>query len=247
MIVVFLFIVIIGYLIYLKGGYNFDNFSYDIENKTEEKIYKVKDLKKVNIIFFDTETNGLEKESSVLSIAALKGYIDLESGSFVEKERYQRYYYPKEAFNEEAININGLSEVEIDRLRENKKANYSKYFSEDLCSFYEFIEGVEHFVAHNIKFDSMFIKKPLKVKFCTMLTNTSIVKAKRFRNGKYKWPKLEEAAEYFNVGINHENLHDSLYDVKLTVKVFESMLKHRRGKEYTKRFLIENKSYLIEI
>ena len=44
MIFVFIFIVYLGYLIYLKGGYDFNSTLKD-----EEKIYKIKDKDKDNL------------------------------------------------------------------------------------------------------------------------------------------------------------------------------------------------------
>lgn len=221
----------------------------DIDKTTIHKTSNnfVEKSKIVPIIFFDTETNGLSKNNSVLSIAAIKGELDLENKKFIKKDIFQRYYFSKEQYNNIAIGINNLSKNNVEKLRKKTNANYPKYFDEDSDAFNSFSKDVNHFVAHNIKFDSQFIKRNLNTQFCTMLTNTSIVKAKRFKNGKYKWPKLEEAASYYNIPISHDKLHDSLYDVQLTINVFEKMLVHHKGNEYIKDFLFKNKNYLIEI
>ena len=49
----------------------------------------------MNVIFWDTETNGLEKTNSVLSVSAIKcSFIIKDEGvSSSILERFERYYY----------------------------------------------------------------------------------------------------------------------------------------------------------
>lgn len=205
------------------------------------------DNQETEIIFFDTETNGLSYKNSVLSIAVVKGYLDLESSKIIVVDIFQRYYYCKEKYSREAIAINNLSHNNVSELRTKTSANYPEYFEDDLENLYNFIGDATHFVAHNIEFDSQFVKTHLDVQFCTMMTNTTIVKAKRFRKGKYKWPKLEEAARYYRIKTRKNRLHDSLYDVELTIKIFERMLRHPVGRDYVLNFLYKNRNYILEI
>jgi DNA polymerase-3 subunit epsilon len=197
------------------------------------------------LIFFDVETNGLKQSDSVLSIAAFKVVVDFNLEKIHIKDKYIRYYYPIEPYNTEAINVNNLIKEFVDNKRNGY--NYSRHFRDDLKSFHEFICDVEHFVAHNIKFDRQFIGENLKYQFCTMLTNTSIVKSKRFRSGKYKWPKLCETASYYNIFIEDSKLHDSYYDVELTVEVFKNMCTHHIAKDYVYNFINSDVDYVLEI
>ena len=179
------------------------------------------------IIVFDTETNGFAG-ASVLSISAIK-VVDFEI-----VEEYNRFYYPIEPFNKQAIAVNGLDYDTINKLRKN--VNYPNRFKDDLNSFYVFIENATHFIGHNISFDLQFIE-PIKLThiFCTMRSNINIIKLP-YRNG-YKYPKLLEAAQYYNVKYNANNLHGSLYDVYITYKVFHSMSNHHIAKNIVTEFL----------
>ena len=55
----------------------------------------------IPLIIFDTETNGLTADCSVLSISAVKVFYDLEKKIFLKDfETYDRYYYIKEGEKE---------------------------------------------------------------------------------------------------------------------------------------------------
>ena len=185
------------------------------------------------VLFFDTETNGFQG-SSVLSFSGYKVIFKLNDGKVSYKilEKIDRYYYPKEEYNDGAIKVNGLNESTITSRR--KDATYPKYFKSDNY-IEELCKGVDKFVAHNIKFDESFM--PIKIKndskFCTMLANTNVLKLEHknptyIRNGRaygnsYKWPKLEECVKYYGIESNSEMLHNSLYDVEMLFKVFMKM------------------------
>lgn len=131
----------------------------------------------MDIIFFDTETNGF-KGSSVLSISAIKVNYDEKTDKFTKKEDFHRFYFrnPGEEINQEAIKINGLTDEVITEEREKIGNNYPMTFKEDMTNFYNFCQGVDHYVAHNIKFDRDFIDFPLKKQFDTMLENIEVLK-----------------------------------------------------------------------
>lgn len=188
-------------------------------------------------IVFDVETNGLAG-SSVLSISALKAEFDIAKGIFEKKDEYNRFYFrkPGEKPNNQALSVNGLyDEVITDR---RKNTNYPAHFFQDIAGFVEFCEGAIHFVAHNIKFDRQFIPFKLQKEFCTMHTNTDIVKAGwNEYYGSYKWPKLQEAAAFYSIPMAPENLHNSLYDVQLTFEVFKSMFANDETRYLIEKFL----------
>lgn len=206
--------------------------------------FKTEDQKNLRtIVFFDTETNGLSSENSVLSIAAIKAVINLENFEISTIDKYQRYYFPTEAYNHYATKVNGLTYKKVDNLRKQLRVNYPKHFHNDFHDFYKFIGNCKHFVAHNIEFDKRFINKSLDYEFCTMKTNTSIVGAISPKTGKIKWPKLIEAAKYYNIKVNENEFHDSLYDVKITLEVFKKMFNHPVANSYAKEFIYNNSSF----
>lgn len=176
-----------------KVEYFINNSKVSLKSVPEEQKGFLLDLKEemeaeykdITPAFIDFETNGLitegENKSSVLSIAII-----------VSNKRFERVYYPIEAYNEEAIKINKLTEMEISKRREG--SSYPKHYVED-NGISEFLKEnkVDSFVAHNIKFDHSFLPEEFKhlPVYCTMKSMTPI-----FLN---KQPKLSEAAEYLDI------------------------------------------------
>ena len=80
-----------------------------------------------------------------------------------------------------------------------------------------------------------------------MHSNTKIIKIpsktknipNKTKNGEYKFPKLSEAADFYNIEYDQNNLHDSLYDVYTTFEVFKAMKEHPIAKILVNEF-IEN-------
>ena len=189
------------------------------------------------IIVFDLETNGI-KDCSVLSISAIKLEVDIENLNVREIDKFDRYYYrnPGEKINFGAIRVNGLTDENISILR--KDRNYSKYFEEDY-DFEDFCNGVKHFVAHNISFDSQFLNIPYMRKFCTMNENVENLKIEG-KYGNYKWPKLNETAKYYGIEVDELSTHRSDYDTYLCKEIFVKMLKDNNYNSKILEFLSEN-------
>jgi len=179
----------------------------------------------MNVIFWDTETNGLEKHHSVLSISAIKTVFDIETDKVDNMiiDRYERFYYRKanESIGVEAINVNGLTDDIINAKRKN--ATYPEYFCNDITSFKLFCSDTKHFVGHNIFYDKQYINFWLPNMFCTMKSNIQILKLKNQR-GRLKFPSLEETAKYYNIKTNKNELHGSMYDSYITYQIFCKML-----------------------
>lgn len=189
------------------------------------------------IVIFDVESNGM-KGSSVLSISAIKLRVDDNLETWEKLGEYNRFYFrnPGEEINYGAVNVNGLTDEVI---REKRSAKiYPMHFLEDIRSFEEFCSGVEHFVAHNIKFDESFIPFKLVKKFDTMIENVDIVRVSwNSKTNSYKWPKLIECANYYKVPFDDANFHESLYDVYITGRILYRMSRYHKTKERLKKFL----------
>ena len=195
---------------------------------------------KKNIIFFDVETNG-KVGSAVLSISAIKVSYDFENDSWEKVSEYDRFYFRNEGESIDfgAINVNGLTDEVIHQKRSG--VQYALTFKEDIESFYAYCSDTRHFVAHNIKFDRSFVSFTLHNQFDTMMTNIEIVQAGiNPTYGTFKWPKLMECAKFYNIPIDEESLHESLYDVLVTFRVFYKMSKHPLGKPKIMSFLEGN-------
>lgn len=181
----------------------------------------------IPLIIFDTETNGLTADCSVLSISAVKVFYDKSTKIFLKKfETYDRYYYIKEGEKEnpDAICVNGLTKDEITKRR--NEADYPKNFYDDIESFKNFCKETRHFIGHNIKFDLKYIEKYIDTPniFDTMATNRYILKIPSSYG--FKNPRLSETAEYYNIDVSCYSFHSSLDDVKVTAKIFRKMCKN---------------------
>ena len=117
------------------------------------------------------------------------------------------------------------------------------HFFQDAC------ENVDCIVAHNMKFDRTVIQAsyhraakqhqllhdPFQSpkngtcvpQICTMEGSTEILKLpSSYRNGKYKWPSLEEAHRYFSAESEGEidNAHDALADATACLTIFRGLV-----------------------
>jgi DNA polymerase-3 subunit epsilon len=189
----------------------------------------------IKVIFFDTETNGLDSNSSILSISALKCVFNGTDIDTVE-DRYNRFYFrrPRELPNEYALGCNGLTDDVIKEYRQG--VGYPKYFYQDIQSFKDFCAGAIRFVGHKVDFDAKFLDFELKRTFCTMRENTNIMKL-RNRNGGLKAPTLSEAASFYRIAVDEDKCHGSEYDTQLTYEVFRNMLARKKSRERVLGFL----------
>jgi DNA polymerase-3 subunit epsilon len=135
----------------------------------------------MNVIFWDTETNGLKEYHSVLSISAIK-YSFIIEGQNIESnkiEQYERFYFrkPDEKIGEEAIAVNGLTDEVISKRRNG--VDYPEHFHNDIMPFRKFCTDTMHFVGHNIYYDKQYINFWLPNMFCTMISNTKIIGLKK--------------------------------------------------------------------
>lgn len=206
---------------------------YYLNDECSEESEKYGDSDEVEAVFFDTETNGVGINHSVLSISAVKVSINLEMNRIRVLDRYEKFYYPKERyFNREAVKVHGLDRDVITQRRGEK--NYPKYFVDDEETFFKFCGNCQHFVAHNISFDKKYLHRKLPKEFCTMRANSKIINLKNIR-GACKPPKLVEATEFYQIYSDESKFHDSMYDVEMTIKVFKAMLTYNT----TTRLLVE--------
>lgn len=176
------------------------------------------------VLFLDLETNGFAK-SSVLQCSAFKF-----ERNFLEKKiikpvmTYDRYFFPRdgEKFNSGAGKVHGLTPTVIYNKR---KEYYHKYFDKELNDnnslFNELVKDVTIIVGHNIDFDIQFLSPDIQKlkKCCTMKLNKSILNLKNIV-GSPKNPKLMECVEYYNIEYDETKLHNALYDIEMTVKVY---------------------------
>ncbi len=171
----------------------------------------------VRLLFFDFETNGF-RNCSILSATAMR--VQFQSGAFILGDVFNRFYFPEEKYNTEAIKVNGLNSAEITSRRDT--ARYPKHFTND-GEWESYCSWGDLFVAHNIAFDKQFLGFTPKSELCTMKTNTPIVRIKKSGTNKFKWPKLLETVEFYKIPVKEELLHFGFYDTHLCMEVFRKM------------------------
>ena len=227
-----------GYTVRVKFGTEHkERVRFRTENKSEQpptrkhakpEIDKFLNVKrKTRIIVLDVETNGLNGKCSILSCSAIKYEIHPTTYEMTELERFNRYYYPREKFDPQAIAVNGLTKEVLAEKR--LGVDYPEHFDLD-NDFQNFCSDTQRFIAHNVSFDTQFI--PFlgnKKKLCTMKTNMDIVATEYMPwKREWKWPKLSETANYYGISFLEDSLHDSMVDTEITAKIFFKMLEEAR-------------------
>ncbi len=176
---------------------------------------------------FDVETNGLQPgRCSVLSFSALYVQTWRSNGHryFQVQEEFDRYYYPKEPYNQNAIRVNGLTQDVISERRQRTEDAYPLHFIQDQ-DVTAFCRQSDLAICHNVPFDAKFLKIAHGHEFpralCTMRTFTEYCAIPHPYFG-IKWPKLEEAVEVI-CGREDFAFHDSLADCYAVLEILRVM------------------------
>ena len=181
-------------------------------------------------LIFDTETSGLPKwdlpPNDVIQPYMLSIGLLLLDSEYKERASFYSLVNPeKEIYiDPKATENNGIT------LEDCRK--YGVPTDTALIIFAEYCTKSNLVVAHNIKFDSFIIDIELcrqnetnghyawkEHSFCTMLAMTDICKLPG-KNGKYKWPKLREAYQYFFPKRQPFKEHHAMEDVRACADVF---------------------------
>lgn len=185
----------------------------------------------MNYLFFDTETTGLPlwnerskhpDQPHIVQLACVlcdEGGAELTGMDCIIKP--EGYTIPKEASD-----IHGIT---TERALEEGLALWRAVWS-----FERSIGVAGLMVAHNMSFD----KRMLRIAYhrlkldppeidcrCTMKELTPIMKLPG--NHGFKWPRLEEAYQYFfNEGL--EGAHDAMVDVRACARIFFEMERQKK-------------------
>jgi DNA polymerase III subunit epsilon len=173
------------------------------------------------ILFFDTETTGL-----------IKPYI-VQLGCILTDDNC-------EVISECCILVAQTKQIEEGATKAHGKTNEQclKGGIDERVTIELFqclFDKCDTLVAHNLKYDKGVISNhiPLflehtKTEFCTMEATTDILKLPQkngnyMRRSGYKWPKLEEAYEYF-FHKKLEGAHNALTDCRATLEVYRKLM-----------------------
>lgn len=188
------------------------------------------------ILFFDTETSGLNpKESEILQLSYI--IVDGTTWNILKKVNFY-FAYPEDEWrvSPRAIEVNHLTKEFL-----SKQILTPRH--EALTQFYADLQTCQLAVAHNIEFDkshvevaastNKILRRTWPTTYCTMKETTDFCKIP-FSNGGYgyKWPKLEELAKCLSVKYNKANLHNSLTDTRLTLECFKCLHAQKKLNTY---------------
>ena len=183
----------------------------------------------MRILFFDTETSGLNPQWNVILQLSYQ-IVDSETWSSVKTvNHYFSWPENKSRVSQEAINVNGLTEEFLrNKQLSNKQTALEEFVTDkDSCDL---------IVAHNLEFDKKFIIASCReenVKFAsggwsqsydTMKRMTSYCQIPKDWGKGYKWPKLTELANCLYIDYSKISLHDSSGDVELTKQCFKQIV-----------------------
>ena len=183
----------------------------------------------MRILFFDTETSGLDPQWNVILQLS---YQIVDSDSWTTLKSVNHYFsWPenKARVSYGAIEVNGLTEEFLAGQKLSERKNALEEFVKDK-------DSCELLVAHNLDFDKKFIIASCReegVKFAnsgwaqsydTMKRMTNYCQIPKDWGSGYKWPKLTELADCLDIDYSHIALHDSSSDVELTKQCFKKIV-----------------------
>lgn len=181
-------------------------------------------------ITIDVETSGFDsKTCGIIEVGA----VCFENG--VEVAQFSELVNPGEgllsgAKVDDALTYSGITRAQIAAARSTDAVRA------DLFAWLGVMRPTEGLHAFNVQFEARFLEKgPWLFREgtwgeCIMLAAGDVMaaadKLPLFKNGKPKWPKLAEAAEYF--GVMQKGEHRALNDARTAALVYEEILKRRK-------------------
>lgn len=174
-------------------------------------------IDETEFVIFDTETTGLDPASGdrVVEIAAMR----LVRGK--EEACFQSLANPHRPVSEAAFAVNGISSAMLDTAPE---------MEEVLPAFLEFIKG-GCLCSYNAPFDMGFLQSELKRAGLALPAGTVVIDI--LKMARRLMPGLERYALWFvaqRLGVQSQQLHRALSDVRLTWEVMHRLIEIARLK-----------------
>ncbi len=171
------------------------------------------------ILYLDTETTGL-RPGQICQLS----YLMQSSGGVSAKN----FFFSVESVDFGALAVHGFTPEKL------KILSNGKVFASDIEEIESDFTSADCVVAHNIAFDTAFLRKEFENvgkilifndEFCSMKNSVTVCKLSRKSSLGYKYPKLSELCEFFDITeediINLSksvfgcsfNYHDARFDV----------------------------------
>ncbi|NQV00132.1 MAG: 3'-5' exonuclease [Parcubacteria group bacterium] len=168
---------------------------------------------------FDTETTGLSPDQGdrIIEMAAIK----IVDGR-ITNEKFDELINPERSISLSASAVNGITDEMVENKPTMKKV---------LPKFLQFV-GDSALVAHNAPFDKKFLQAeinqcginlPIPKFVCTLSLSRKLYSQENRHN-------LDVVASRMGVGIQEEDRHRALGDVKITAEVFIKFLEIIKSK-----------------
>ncbi len=154
------------------------------------------------ILYLDTETTGLYP-GQVCQLSYIMQTKDCVKA--------KNFFFTVDFVEYGAFSVHGFS---VEKLRE---LSQNKVFLDHAQEIEKDFSNADLVVAHNFSFDYMFLSREfqrldkvllVKNSFCSMKAMTSVCKILRSNGKAYKYPKLAELCQFFNIS-NREIFNES--------------------------------------
>ena len=177
-------------------------------------------------LFFDTETTGLNRNTSHLVQIA---WILIDEDGNEESRRNHIIRPDGFIIPHAASEIHGITTTHANK--------YGEPLEDVLEEFTDVAELATILIAHNIDYDIAILKNdfnyvdlefPLhgKTKICTMKLSTAWCRLPKMNNGTgFKYPRLEEL-HYRLFGKGFANAHDAMADVEACMRCYFGLVEH---------------------
>lgn len=199
-----------------------------INSYKDKNYYTMLDKDKLPIkrFFFDVETTGLKE--NVCSIHQFSAMIEID-GEIVETINLRLRPHDKAKFEDEAVKMSGLTIEEMMQF-----PPYKEQFKKILAAITKYVSPFEKNKLHllgfkNASFDDGFLKKLFSLcgedfwlYFYASSIDVSCLAADYLEARRPFMPsfKLHRVAKTLGIYVDDSKLHDSLYDIELTRKIY---------------------------
>jgi DNA polymerase-3 subunit epsilon len=198
-----------------------------LENESRVR-FKIKTVGQMKILFYDTETTGLNYR--VNSIHSLSGFIEID-GEVVDEFSYKLRPHPKAKIDATALKIGGVTLEEV--LAYPDQSEVFLEFSRKVDKYVDrYDRGDGFFLAgfNNARFDDLFLRMFYNLNgdefFDAVYWNQPLdvltlagQYLKRRRGGMPNF-KLKSVAKELGIALDESRLHTAEYDVEITRKIY---------------------------
>ena len=178
-------------------------------------------------LFLDCETTGIDKE--IHAIHQLSGYIEID-GNIVETFDFKICPDDGMVINPKALEVSGVTYEQIMKYPPETEGYFE--FKNMITRYVESFDRKDKFVfvGYNAKFDlemvnQMFLRNGNKFFFSLVysgIVDVMTMFVDKFESALYLLDnfKLITVAQFLEIKVTEENLHNSLYDIFLTREIF---------------------------